>query len=345
MKKDRLSRCIGEVNDKYLEEAERYHRSKRRLRVGLLAAAACLCLIMVVAVSQLWISAPPSEGDSHLSYPDYSVTPQDKGNENSSHSAGADIPSDDNYAIYIPAIELPETTGNTDNIETDMIALIVYQGSIYTQAEWYYGADAVDVETLVGDYLGYAVGNINEWSMQDEYATEFASTSFGKVYSVNGYDKDFRICIVGISEDGEGNTTQFVHFFENLNGIGLTYGKDFFGERLDMKNNWSYVEYQEHSNWDEGWPDYIYHDLEVTNDVIDDFIDNLYSAEFEYMFETNPDFYSSSGKQAHLFFHMGDNTVVELRLFEGGYVGYRHLGWCFAKIPDEVFNLIFAACQ
>ena len=322
MNGERLSRCIGEVHDKYLDESESYRRKNKPVWVKWCAAAACLCLI-TAAVLQLRTSAPPPDGGLQISPPDYAAV--------------------DDHAIYIPAIELPE---KADGIELDMIALIVYRGSIYTQAEWYYDEEAAAVQSLVGDYLGYAAGNIDEWSAQDEYSTEFASNLSGEVYSVNGYSTDFRICMAQNQEDGDGNSTQLVLFFESLNGIGLTRGQDLFGDRLNLRDNCSYVKYQEHSNWDYGWPDYVYSDLDSRADaVIDKFIDALYSGKFEYVYETNPDFYSSTGKQAHLFFHMNDGTVAELRLFEGGYVGYRPLGWCFVKMPGKIFDMIFSACQ
>lgn len=125
----------------------------------------------------------------------------------------------------------------------------------------------------------------------------------------------------------------------------MTYGKDLFGDRLNLKDNWSYVKKQEHSNWNYGWPDYVLHDLDgISDETIDAFIAELYSGEFEYVYEKNLDFYDSE-KQAHLFFHMDDNTVVKLRLFEGGYVGYDYLGWYFVKMPGEVFDLVFSACR
>ena len=49
--------------------------------------------------------------------------------------------------------------------------------------------------------------------------------------------------------------------------------------------------------------------------------------------------------QGHLFFHMSDGTTVELRLIEGGYVGYQGLGWYFVKMPGAAFDAVLAACS
>ena len=42
---------------------------------------------------------------------------------------------------------------------------------------------------------------------------------------------------------------------------------------------------------------------------------------------------------------LSDGTTVELRLIEGGYVGYQELGWYFVKMPGDVFDAVLAACQ
>ena len=52
-----------------------------------------------------------------------------------------------------------------------------------------------------------------------------------------------------------------------------------------------------------------------------------------------------SAVQGHLFCALSDGTTVELRLIEGGYVGYQELGWYFVKMPGDVFDAVLAACQ
>lgn len=47
--------------------------------------------------------------------------------------------------------------------------------------------------------------------------------------------------------------------------------------------------------------------------------------------------------QGHLFCALSDGTTVELRLIEGGYVGYQELGWYFVKMPGETFEAVLAA--
>ena len=50
--------------------------------------------------------------------------------------------------VYVPAIELPEAE---PGVAMDMIACVVYEGTVYTQGEW-----LDDASALVGEYLGPA---------------------------------------------------------------------------------------------------------------------------------------------------------------------------------------------
>lgn len=61
------------------------------------------------------------------------------------------------------------------------------------QAQYYDGAAAEAVLPLVGEQLGTATGSIDEWSSQEEYAKECASTYTGPFYAMKGYDEGFRI--------------------------------------------------------------------------------------------------------------------------------------------------------
>ncbi|WP_343208576.1 hypothetical protein [Anaerolentibacter hominis] len=306
------------------------------------AAAACICLI---AAGALLLKQPAGRA------PD-----QGPGSAALDHDSNEQADNSDNDgAVTVPALELPEKV--EEGVCMDMIGLVVYQGRIYTQGSQYIGEDAAKVKELVGDYLGYAKGNISEWSKQDDYAKEFASTVSGEIYSVKGYDSSFRLCMQGVYTENDGTEVDYVEFYENLNGISITTGEDIFGSRLNMKENWESAKFQEHENWDNGWPDYIYQELPgITQDDLNAFLDELYAGKFVNMWrsdqysdpnakeDTNQrDIYSEPS--GHLFFYMKDGTKVELRLFEGGYVGYQHLGWYFVEMPGQIFEKIFAACK
>ena len=228
--------------------------------------------------------------------------------------------------VYVPAIELPEPDSG---FTVDMIACVVYDGAVYTQGEW-----LGDASALVGEYLGHATGSIDEWSDESEYYVEFAGTMSGDIYSVTGYDPGFRICC--LYDDGS------AMLLERLNGIHLDTGADLFETRLHLAERMESVSYLTHEDWNEAAEDFK--DLPLSDDVISAFLSELCAGDFEYVWETDRGIYDRTA-QGHLFFSMSDGTAVELRLIEGGYVGYQGLGWYFVKMPGEVFDAVLAACQ
>ena len=161
------------------------------------------------------------------------------------------------------------------------------------------------------------------------------------------HGEDFRLCIVTEPEDEHGNPEKQIQFYERLNGIGVTTGEDLFGSRLHMRERWAEVRYLSHEAWNQGGTAGAARaPVGVSEEQFCDFIDEMYAAEFEYVYESTPDFYTDSSRaQAHLYVRMEDETVVELRLFEGGYVGYQHMGWYFVKMPGAAFDAVFAGCR
>jgi hypothetical protein len=282
---------------------------------------------------------------------------------------------EDDILVRQGGVEIPAVVpaGNKSGVAASMIPLVVYNGKVY-MATGELELDEATAQAMIGEHLGTATGNIDEWSRLDEYTTdaasntlgeadeatvqtdelpsqdayptEFASNMPGEVYAVNGYDKGFRICIRG-SYENEGKEVTWITLFDNLNGITLTVGEDLFGvKRLNVKGNYSGIEYLTHEKWDSGQSDFAA--LDLSEAEVAAFLDALYGSEFEQLdYETN-DIYSSDLAQSHVYFRMNDGTSVELRLFENGYVGYQPLGWVFAKMTDEAmqpFEAFFEGCR
>lgn len=83
----------------------------------------------------------------------------------------------------------------------------------------------------------------------------------------------------------------------------------------------------------------------VAEEQFEDFLTELCNSPFERInYEDNPSFCHAE-TQDHLYLNMKDGTMIELRLFEGGYVGCQNLGWIFVKMPGEHFDAVLAACQ
>lgn len=229
--------------------------------------------------------------------------------------------------IYIPKMELPKKT----NAMANMIGLIVYQGRIYTQSDTRISPE--NAGKLVGEKLGTTKGNLDEWSKQEDYAVEFAS-SIGKseVYSVKGYDKSFRIMTYG---KREGNI--HAEFFECFNGVTIRTGADVF-DKLKIENNVAYAKQEKFASWNYNKQQY----REIKDlQSLDSFIMELknttpYTQEsLSYLFNNQGD-----TNQKFVYITLKDSSEVQLRLFKEGYVFYGSFH-IFFKIEGKVFDKLW----
>ena len=334
MKNKNALDIIENIDSKLIDEAENYKgKSKKNIRTKYIATAACLCLALALAVCAIMLK----NGNTAIKTSDANAV-----NRSSNITVSTGIPAAADNSIYIPAVELPESS---DGGNYDMIGLVVYKGGIYTQAEMYSGNDAIIIDKLVGDYLGYATGSINEWSTQEDYAEEFASSVPGRVYAVKGYDTSFRVCIREEFTDGNGEKQLFIQFFDRLNDIELTCGADLFETGLKLQGNISKIEYQSHADWNYNTGNVKNADIE--SEIWNAFLDEVDKGSFvnTWNSEIIENTIYDTEAQAHIILTMNDGTVIRLRLIEGGYVGYEPLGWYFVKIPGETFDKVYEACS
>lgn len=238
-----------------------------------------------------------------------------------------------------PAVEEQPGAQETPAVATapvamDMVAFVIYGGRMYECSQVLEGDAA---EELMGEYLFTSPGYIDEWSSPEEY-TDGTGSVAGDVYTVKGYDSAFRLCI---PIDGGA----LLQLYDTLDGITLRTGKDLYGERLHLRENWREAEYQTHDDWNSN--EDTFRTPELTEEEIAAFIDALYAGEFEYWgagSETG-DIYMLGLEQKHLYFRLADGSSVELRLFENGLVKY-------TPLPDRVlvdasgaaFDAVWAAC-
>lgn len=307
MRSDKLNDAIGEIRDDFIIDSE--VSGKNRAWVKWAAMAACLCLVVAGAFG---ISKQPEAVQ----------TPQPVGE----------------YKVYTPSFVPPELR---PGVQPDMIGCLVYNGAVYTQSIAFEGNNAA-AEAMIGEYVGEAKGNLNEWTDKEVWKENFASTYDGSVYTVKGYDKSFRLCIWQKWYDG----TQSLQLLDNYDGIGLNTGKDLFEDRLHIRNNVAQIKYLTHYDWNcESHIDHYKQFDKLTDEQFESFIDELCGSEFVFIdYETMPDFYETP-TQGHLYLEMKDGTTVELRLIDGGYVGCQQLGWYFVKMPGEPFDAVLSACQ
>ncbi|WP_426351029.1 hypothetical protein ACPWSR_07345 [Alloiococcus sp. CFN-8] len=169
MKNKRILNALGQVDEKYIEEATPIKRGgKNRGWVRWGSIAVCLFLIIGGAFAWRYYDDTPIK-------PNQGITLSEDG-------------------VTIP----PLNVTLSDNVEADMIGFFIYQERCYVQYEWIYGE--VD---FIDEYLGTATGLIDEWTSKDGYV-ELAGSVGGDFYSVKGFDPSFMLCME--HEDGSVST-------------------------------------------------------------------------------------------------------------------------------------------
>ena len=218
--------------------------------------------------------------------------------------------------IYISKIQLPKNTKSS----MDMIGLIVYQGRLYTE-----GGTKIEPESaekLLDEKLGTTKNSINEWSNQEHYAVEFASTIGEKnIYSVKGYDKSFRI-MACIKENGIIYDAQF---YECLNGITIKTGADFFN-KLKLATDIKKAKYESFESWNNDRQQF----KEVSKmQTLNNFINELENT-VPYKTESLSHFFEDEDtEQKFIYISLNDGSEVQLRLFKSGYIKYSGLNIFF----------------
>jgi hypothetical protein len=234
--------------------------------------------------------------------------------------------------LQIPAIVLPESSDNLD-----MIGLIVYNGNIYTQTAT--KMDAASAKAVLGTKLGTTKGNIDEWSKQDEYAVEFASTTIGEadVYSVQGYDQTFRIMTYYESE-----SKVYTEFYECLNGITVLDGEDVF-RKLQMTGNILSTQYRSHSDWYYNVDNYYpLDDMDLINLFVEE-LNHTVPYTGEIVEEKLGDFRNDEHYR-EMILHLKDGSKISLVVLKDGYIRYGNSNLYF-KMESEIFKQIWDELQ
>lgn len=284
-----------------------------------------------LAVSAAGLIILVAVGTVALNLPGYKNT--EKNNNNLSVEGTVNSGVKEAQGITVPTVEIPES--NNTGITARMLPLFVYKGHIYVQsATSFETTDGMtlnkeDVLALRGDFLGKTTGNINEWSSQEDYATEFASTiGEGDVYTVKGYDSDHRLMVYYEYQDGGFGC----ELYDSFGGMELKSGADYF-TLLNLKDNITSYQWESFTSWNNGMN-------EVQNvtesDALNAFLDSLNTAvpigENIDMLTENTDYDS----QKFVDIKTKDKLITTLRLFKGGYVYDSQVG--FFKVDDKAFQ-------
>ncbi|MGM0837940.1 MAG: hypothetical protein ACQEV7_17510 [Bacillota bacterium] len=227
-----------------------------------------------------------------------------------------------NSGVAIPAIELPE------HGSAKMMPLIVYKGKIYTQSPT--TIDNNKVSEIKGEKLGKTKAGIDEWSKQDNYAEEFAST-IGEtdVYSVKGYKEDFRI-MTYYEINGEG----YAEFYESLTGITVNDGSEIFGD-LHLVNHVQAVKSRTYEDSLSNTNKF----MDINNlKVINAFLEELNKAKPYLIQDIEAEIgdFRNNDQYKELTLHLNDGTTVTLGVIKGGYISYGQS--LYFKMNDQVFE-------
>lgn len=288
---------------------------EKNQRNHLLVATLTSCLVVVIVVLT-WHMAEKFNilvlpiSTTSLTNPSQSVTTEPVASGSTSITTN---PTSSTDGIFIPAYEIK----NNSNAASDMLGVIVYKDNIYIQSNT--SIDIDHARSLMGEYLGKAKGNLDEWSTQDDYATEFASSVVCEVYDIQGYDSDFRI--MGILSYDEG--PDWACFYECLNDIYITNGHDVFS-KLKLQNL-----------------DEIYYSSEEKA-IIKSFIEALDETQPVLRVDHGVDILKPDGSNAlHIKIMLKDGCRVNMDLLKGGYVYYAFMPVAFRMKDTEVFDAMW----
>lgn len=329
-----LMESIGEIDQKFIDQAKNPVLLKRRrqsVRWGLSAAFACTLIAAGIFFVRPLFQPDAADQTENM------TAAVSKENETAQSAAATDekplISS-----VYIPRIELPANDGMS---EADMMPVIVYNGKMYIGNEWYYGEREEKLRQRIVVRLGNGSGDLNEYSSEEAYSNELASNFTDEIYTVAGYDPDFRIA--GVMEYEDSDHPARIVLLDYIGAPTLKTGSDLFEDRLHLWEKTESIQYHLHSpqkyiDMDSGTA------AEIGSEIWSEFADRVNHAEFFNINITGESSVYESDHQAHLIVNLDDGSIVRLRLIEGGYVGYDALPGYFVKIPGEAFNAVYTSC-
>ena len=303
-----------EMKQRLLGKMEQRQAAKRPRKTVYIAASIVIAAGIGLAGPNLWQQLNGTSSPAH-------VAQVDPGTSGTGGTATAS-------SVVIPKLELPES--NSGAI-ADMIALVVYQGNVYTQSAT--RIDAADAALLRGDSLGRTKGGIDEWSSKNAYTELSSNIGETDIYAVKGYDSDF--LIMSYSEvDGQ----VFADLYEHTNGITVNSGSDLIG-KLNLEGRIASAQWESFDSWNNGLSQ-----LAPLNggEALDGFLTALQAAKplaAEPLMEQG--IYDSEDRKI-LYLELEDKTQVQLVLFGQGLVRYGNAP-VFFEVESGAFQALWGS--
>ena len=228
-------------------------------------------------------------------------------------------------SVKIPAVQMHHNGAAS----TRMIGLIVYNGKIYTITGTSISAE--DAKAIIGEKLGTTKDTIDEFNQKQTIGRDFASTvGITDVYSVKGYDTNFRIMTY---QEIDGQI--YAEFYENLNGITISSGEDVFG-KFNMEGNVASAQYRTFDDWNSGIENY--HSI-ADMDTVNSFVEALNKAEPFLRGQDSDPLVDNLTSETYreLTLTLKDGSRVKLTLIKGGFVYYGFMDAYF-KVDEDAFS-------
>lgn len=233
-----------------------------------------------------------------------------------------------NTGIYISPINLNPSNGTS----AKMIALVVYNGKVYTQSATEIASN--NIENFLGKKIGRTTNSINEWNVKDKSSEELAS-NIGEqdIYTVKGYDTNFRIMSYIKIQDQE-----YIQFFDCLNGITIKNGNDVFG-KLNLVNNVESAEFISFDDWNNGVNNYAtFQDLDILNEALIELNSATpYNCE---NVENDIDNSRNNNDFRQFALKLKDGSELKFNAFKSGYVSYGYSNIYF-KVNASVIEKLW----
>lgn len=230
--------------------------------------------------------------------------------------------------VNIPAVNLNPNTA----VHAKMLALVVYNGKIYTQSSTEF--DAKYINNFLGQRVGRTTNSINEWNVKDKSTEELAS-NIGEqdIYTVKGYDSNFRIMSYS-----KINGQEFAQLFDCLNGITVKSGKDVFG-KLNLIDNVESARFIKFDDWNNGTNSYVnFKDLTILNEALKELNDSV-PYDYQSVGEEVDNYRNNDGFREFTL-NLKDGSQLKFNVFKNGYVSYGYSNVYF-KVQNSVIEKLW----
>ncbi|MBO5283455.1 MAG: hypothetical protein J6B43_10085 [Lachnospiraceae bacterium] len=239
--------------------------------------------------------------------------------------AASELPQDDKELnnIYYPGISRTTLKHVYNYMASYAYNLLYYDGSVYTS--FYINSvqdrSEIPMENVAGRELAKVYGNHEiYWSVDENDLAN--STLIGTIYSVNGYDEDFRVCIY--YEKTWPQTVYGLQIFEKLNDITLCKGSELYQDRLHLDQAVAVYDADNHN-------------FSLTEQPLVEFMEALFDGPF---MEADADICSviDHSEAKALYFEDALGLITQIDIYSEGYVVMRKHEDLFVVQIDPVIS-------